>query len=175
MLAARLGSALKYVAMIEGATRLYLFKKNQRNRKSGAALMFVIITFAVIVIFSLIVMQMVSVNLVQSKAQELDLKAYYLSVSGADLCFSALLQQGSNGENDTLLYQNFNPSITAPTPLTDSLTLDGGVANLTVTAITKDGERWIEIQSIAVITGGSRTRKTILDFLYSNPLVQKRS
>jgi type II secretory pathway component PulK len=144
------------------------------NSKNGAALVLVIISLMVITIFSLIVVRIVYGNLTQAKAQEFELQAYYLSLSGTDLCMSALLQQGSGGANDTLLYINFNPAVNAPGTLTDTLTLDDGVVNLTVSAISKSGERWIVIQSAATLNGSAATRTTRLEFMYSNPLVQKK-
>ena len=147
----------------------------QKGKKNGAALAFVIIVLAVLTIFSILVAQIVSGNLKQAKAQELDLQAYYVSVSGSELCLSALLQQGTGGANDTLLFQRFNPSIANPVSMTDHLILDGGVVDLTVSATVLSGERWIVIQSTSTLADSTTTKTTTLEFQYSNPLIQKKS
>lgn len=146
------------------------------SHKCGAALVYVIIAFMVMTIFSVAVISIVFSNLNQVQAQERDLQAYYLSLSGTDLCMAALLQQGVNGANDTLLYKAFDPT-TKPNPvtITDSLTLDGGVVDLTVKAISKNGQRWIEITSVATLSESTQTETTTLQFQYSNYLIQVRS
>jgi hypothetical protein len=146
-----------------------------KGKRNGAALAFVIIVLAVITIFSILVAQLVSGNLKQAKAQELDLQAYYVSVSGSELCFSALLQEGSGGVNDTLLYQKFNPSIANPETLTDHFELDGGTVDLTVSATVLGTERWVVILSTATLADSTTTKTTTLEFQYSNPLIQKKS
>ena len=144
------------------------------NNNKGAALIYVVIVLAVIMIFSALVANYVISNLQQSKYQERVLQAYYLSFSGSDLCLAALLQEGVGGANDTLLYTQFNPSITAPAPLTDTLHLDGGQVDLTISATTRDGERWIVIESEATLNQSGVSQTTFLEFLYSNPLVQNK-
>jgi hypothetical protein len=147
----------------------------QKRRKSGAALAFVIIVLAVITIFSILVAQIVAGNLKQAKAQELELQAYYVSVSGSELCLSALLQEGTGGVNDTLLFRQFNPSISTPGTLTDHLVLDGGAVDLTVSATVLGTERWVVIRSTATLADSATTKTTTLEFQYSNPLIQKKS
>jgi hypothetical protein len=147
----------------------------RKGRRSGAALAFVIIVFAVIMVFAMIVGNIVNSNTVQAKAQERDLQVYYLAQSGIDLCFASLLQQGTGGANDTLLYQKFNTTIVSPTPLTDHLVLDNGSVDLTVTAVVVNSERWVSIQAVATLAGTTTTKTSTLLFQYSNPLVRKLS
>jgi hypothetical protein len=151
--------------------RLYV----ECSKKKGVALTYVVVIFAVIVILSMAIVGMTYTNLVQAKAQEIEMRAYYLSVSGYDLCLSALLQQGSGGQNDTLLYQYFNPTILTPATMTDTLSLPDGVVHLTVSAYAKDGERWISIQSTGTLNSTGTTKTTKLDFMYANPAVQSKS
>lgn len=146
----------------------------QIKMKKGAALIYVVIALAVISIFSLIVANLVLSNLQQAKYQERVLQAYYLSVSGSDLCLAALLQEGAGGSQDTLLFSSFNPTIASPDPLTDTLDLDGGLVYLTVTATTKEGERWIVIESKAVLDDLDVSQTTYVEFLYDNPLIQTK-
>ncbi|MFA9399050.1 MAG: hypothetical protein ACERKV_12415 [Clostridiaceae bacterium] len=150
-------------------------KKN--HKKNGAALVLVLVTFLVICIFTAIISSIIETNLMQAKSQENSMKAYYLALSGSDLCFAALLQKGPSGDNDTLLYKRFNPTNVAPSPLTDTLTLDGGTVDITVTSMPNDayGERWVEIKSIAKLDHSTTKKTVILQFQFSNPSIQKKS
>ena len=73
----------------------------QKLNKRGAALVYVIIVLVVIMIFSTLVVNHVYRNLQQAKYQERVLQAYYLSISGTDLCLAALMQEGVGGSDDT--------------------------------------------------------------------------
>ncbi len=145
------------------------------GKKKGAALAFVIIVFAVIMIFAMIVGNIVNNNLVQARAQERDLQVYYLAQSGIDLCLSSLMQQGTGGANDTLLYQKYNPSVTSPQTLSDHLSLPNGSVDLTISASAVNSERWITIQCLATLSGSSTMKTSTLAFQYSNPLIRKSS
>ena len=149
-------------------------RKNQINRKKGVALIYIVLVLAVITIFSLIVVNYVTSNILQAKTQERTLQAYYLSLSGTDLCLAALLQEGVGGSQDTLLYEHFNPAILNPAPLTDTLVLSDGVVLLDISAETRDGERWIIIESEGVLNSSDVSQTTYLEFLYTNPLIQKK-
>lgn len=154
-----------------------LIKKLRNN--SGAALIFVIVALVVFVIFLAAVSTLFQTNLFQARAQEDNLKAYYISLAGSDLCFAALLQEGPGGENDTLLYKEFSivtkPVISSTPVLTDTLTLTGGAVTVTVQAITVNGQRWVEIKSGATLDSSNAVKTTSLQFQVSNPLVQKKS
>ena len=144
------------------------------NRKQGAALINVVIVLAVIMIFSALLARYFYSNLQQSKYQERVLQAYYLSQSGTDLCLTALLQEGSDGPEDSLLFEKFNPTITSPGELTESLDLVDGTVDLVVSATAKDGERWIVIESKGTLNQSNVSQTTYLEFLYENPLVQNK-
>lgn len=150
-----------------------LSKRLQNN--SGAALVYVLITLVVVTIYIAMIGNLFQSNLKQVKAQEQSIKAYYLALSGTDLCMSSLLQHGTPQEvDDTLLYQNFRPSVITPETLTDDLTLEGGIVNLTVNAVVINEDRWIEIQSIATLDQTGATKKITIQFDYENPLIQKK-
>lgn len=149
------------------------------NNKSGAALINVIITLVIISVYLTIIASIFNSNLQEAKAQENYLKAYSLAVAGYDLTYAALIQQGVGGANDTLLYNNFSvakkPSVSTAPTFTDTMTMPGGVVNITVKAFDKDGERWVEIRSVATLTGSSITKTAIYQFLAANPLIQVKS
>ncbi len=145
------------------------------NNNSGAALIYVLIALVVVTIYIGIIANLFQNNLSQVKAQEQGVKAYYLALSGSELCFASLLQHSTPQEiDDTLLYQNYGPDIITPAILTDTLILDGGVVDLTVSAIIVDGSRWIEIQSVATLDDTGATKKLTIQFDYENPIIQKK-
>lgn len=156
--------------------RIYV---NKYKNKNGASLIIVLVTLLVVSIFCGIIANIAQANLFQAKSQENYLKAYYLALSGSDLCFNALLQKGPGGDNDTLLYKEFSttakPDISATRQLSDNLTLDGGKANIQVKAIVVNGERWVEIKSVGVLDNSTVSKTTTLQFQVSNPLIQKKS
>ena len=153
------------------------------DNQSGAALIFVLLALVIVSIIGAGIASLVHENLMQAKAQEDEMKAYYLSISGSDLCFAALLQENYDayGVKYTLLSKEFTTeahSNPASTPqLTDTLGeadgLEGGSVQITVSAFDKsDGERWVQIVSTATLDSSSVTKKTTLQFQASNPLVQ---
>jgi len=157
---------------------MYHISIKKLGDKSGAALIFVIVALVVFVIFLAAVSTLFQTNLFQAKAQEDNLKAYYLSLAGSDLCFAALLQEGPLGEDDTLLHKLYSVEEHAALPttvLTDTLAMTGGAVSITVHAITKNGDRWVEIQSGADLDDSNINKTTVLQFQVSNPLVQAKS
>ncbi len=158
-------------------------KRIRRNhnirRNDGAALITVMIVLIILSVFIAVISTILMTNLNEAKYQENYVRAYYLAESGTDLCLAALLQEGIGGSNDTLLYKQYSvtakPNIATTPTLTDTMALTGGTVNITVHAITVDGERWVEITSLATLTGTGITKTVTLQFQVSNPLVQKRS
>lgn len=152
---------------------------NKHKNKRGAALIVVLVTLVVICIFCGIIASITQNNLLQAKSQENSLKAYYLALSGSDLYFTALLQKGPGGDNDTLLYKEYStaakPDISATRELTDNLTLNGGKVDIHVKAIEVNGERWVEIKSVATLDNSTVSKATTLQFQVSNPVIQKKS
>lgn len=146
--------------------------KKYAYRKKGAALSYAIIAVLILSVFSVSITFIVLRNVNQSKLQEKNLQAYYIAMSATDLCLAALIQEGSGGENDTLLYAMFRPEVSNPATLTDNISLGDGVVNLTVSAVTKNGERWIEIIAVATLIETGQTHTTNLQFKYSEPRVQ---
>lgn len=151
--------------------------------QSGAALIFVLLALVIVSIFSIAIVNLVHENLSQATAQEDAVKAYYLALSGSDLCYAALMQEGTGGENDTLLYQQFSTAAHADVDATPILTdtmgeadqIEGGTIALTVKAFEREGERWVEINSTATLHDSSVSKTTTLQFLVSNPMIQFKS
>lgn len=151
------------------------------NNERGAALIFVILALVIVSILAMAIASLVRSNLSQTVSQEDNLKAYYLAMSGQELAYAALLQVdtsvGVDPNKNTLVKSYFitgDPAETI-TPLSDTLTLEGGSVDVTVRALDKDTERWVEITSTATLEGSSVTKKVTLQFLATNPIVQIKS
>ncbi len=144
-----------------------------KMNKTGATLTFVIIILAVVSIFSLLVFNLSLSNLAQAKAQERQLQAYYLALSGSELCYTALLQEGTGAVDENQPYEIMFKNASAS--FTETLTLEQGEVNLTISSETVDEDRWIIIGSTSTLTGSSVSSTVWLHFLYSNPIIQKKS
>jgi len=151
---------------------------NVLYKKDGSALMVVLLSFVVIMIFLGSIIMLFKNNLVQTMTQEKSVQAYYLALSGIDLGVSALLQEGAGGENDTLLYKEFSkdmkPNLNNTPTLRHTIDLGDGEVEITIRGMDIDGERWVEVHSIGILKDTSFRRSTNLQFLVSNPSVQKR-
>lgn len=150
-----------------------IFEKAKNDQ--GAALVYVLIVILVVSMYIIIISNLFQSNLKMAKYQEQNMKAYYLAMAGSDLTFTALLQHDTPQEiDDTLLFDHFNPTISSPSALTDTLNFDTGTASITVQAIEIDGNRWIEIESEGTLTDSGVKKKVTVQFDYANPIVQKK-
>lgn len=147
--------------------------------RSGSALVTVLLTLVVVTVLAAAMANLFSGNLSLTKHQERTTQAYYLALTGVELGMAALIQQGVGGETDTLLQQQYSTTAhanVANTPvLTDTLTLDGGRAEISIKAATLNGERWVTIHSVGVLDGNGTSKSTTMRFLVSNPTIQIRT
>ncbi|NLF35046.1 MAG: hypothetical protein GX585_03675 [Clostridiales bacterium] len=150
---------------------------NQR----GAALIFVILALVIVSILAMAIASLVRANLSQTVSEEDALKAYYLALSGQDLIYAALLQEDAHGDTlvDTAFSEAAHANVSGTPILSDTLGdadgLVGGSVSVTVRALEKDSERWVEISSTAALDGSSVTKTITLQFLAENALIQMQS
>lgn len=147
----------------------------------GAALIFVILALVIVSILAMAIASLVHSNLAQTVSEEDTLKAYYLALSGQDLTYAALLQEDVHGDTmvDTVFSEAAHSNVADTPVLNDTLNgddgLEGGSVNVTVRALEKDSERWVEITSAAALDDSSVTKTITLQFLAENPLIQMKS
>lgn len=148
---------------------------HDRKSQKGSALVVVIIVMVLVSIFILGLASVFANNLIQTRYQERKMEAYYLAKSGVDLGIAALMLQGVQGANDTLLYKSYNKSISigATPTLTHTITTAKGHIDITIKALDQDGERWMQIQAVGVLNGNNISRSLKMQFLFENPEVQK--
>lgn len=151
----------------------------------GTALINVMVTLVVVSVFLGIIASIFAANLRETNFQKQRVKAYYLALSGSDLCYAALVKQGVEGgdNTDTMLYERFSkenvPNIASTPTLTVTMDeadgLVGGTATVTISAFDKNGLRWVKIKSTARLTESTVSNTTTLDIQVTNPLVQIKS
>lgn len=141
--------------------------------RDGAALPIVMLIFLVTMILISSVMMIFGSNLRQAKHQEELIKAHYIALSGIDLAVAALLQEGTGGLKDTLLYKQFGSQLllgSTPT-LQDTIVLANGRVDIKIHAIDSSG-RWVEVRAEGALPSNGAKRVIVLKFLADNPEIQ---
>lgn len=145
-----------------------IFKLN--NRRSGSAMVFVVILFLITMIVFAGVNFIFSSNLKMSVAQEENLRAHYLTISGIDITKSTLLSTlyVDAGVEKTMFEKIRADNIAS---LTDSITIDGEVVDIDVTY--DDAEDIITINSTANLKSGN-TKHLALKLEFSGNQYRER-
>ena len=137
-----------------------IFKLN--NRRSGSAIVFVVLLFLITMIVFSSVNFIFSSNLKMSVAQEENLRAHYLTLSGIDITKATLLSTlyVDAGVEKTMFNKIREAKIAS---LTDSITIDGEVVDIEVTF--DEAEDVITINSTANLkSGNTKTLSLELEF-----------
>lgn len=153
-----------------GVVKMAIFSRI--NNKKGISLVFVVLVMLVLSILSVAVFTLFTSNMRQAQLQENHIRAHYVAISGVDVTFSAIMQGTASNR---LLNTYFNkPISTTVNPLTDSLSLDGGDVEVTVSSYIESGNRWILITSTGTLTDGSGVSRTVqMRFRVEYPEIQQ--
>ena len=145
-----------------------IFKLN--NRRSGSAMVFVVILFLITMIVFAGVNFIFSSNLKMSVAQEENLRAHYLTLSGIDIAKSTLLSTlyVDAGVEKTMFEKIRTDNIAL---LEDSIDIDGEVVDIEVTY--DDAEDIITINSTANLKSGN-TKHMALELEFSGNQYRER-
>ncbi len=146
-----------------------IFKLN--SKRSGSAMVFVLILFLITMIVFTSVNFIFSSNLKMSVSQEENLRAYYLTLSGIDITKSTLLSTlyvDADGLDKTMFEKIRTDNIAS---LTDSITIDGEVVDIDVTY--DDAEDIITINSTANLKSGN-TKHLALELEFSGNQYRER-
>lgn len=146
-----------------------IFKLN--NRRSGSAMVFVLILFLITMIIFISVNFIFSSNLKMSVAQEENLRAYYLTLSGIDITKSTLLSTlyvDGAGVEKTMFEKIRMDNIAL---LEDSITIDSEDVDIEVTY--DDTEDVITISSTANLKSGN-TKHLALQLEFSGNQYRER-
>jgi type II secretory pathway component PulK len=138
------------------------------HKRSGSALVTVMIIFAVLMIMSATIMTLFSTNLKQSKYQEDKLRSYYLAQSGIELGYASLMTVVSTPP-DVKFISSFTGAGNIGKVMTDTIDLSDGTVVLTIQSMTDaDGKVWISITSVGTLTGTNISTRTRMKFMADN-------
>ena len=142
------------------------------NNKKGISLVFVVMVMLVLSVLSVAVFTLFTSNMRQAQRQEDMIRAHYVAISGVDVAFAAVMQGTASTR---LLNTYFNKPISnTVNPLTDTVTLDGGTATITISSYIESGNRWVLITSVGTLTDGSAASKTVqMRFRVEYPEIQQ--
>ncbi len=143
--------------------------RNTMNNK-GVSLIFVILVLMVMSILSVAIFTLFTSNMVQAKQQQDSIRAHYIAISGVEVTIGALMQS-----NRSLLTNYFDKAISEypVDPLTDSIELDNGHADIVVSGFVENDERWVMITSTGVLEGSAVSKVIIMKFRVEYPEVQQ--
>lgn len=136
--------------------------------KRGVSLIFVILILVVMSILSIAIFTLFTSNISQAKYQQDSIKAHYVAISGVDVSFAALLQ-----DNHSLLDSYFNKAIDVTVyPISDTINLTNGHANIVISSYIESSERWVLITSTGHVDNSAAIRTIKMNFRLQYPEVQ---
>ena len=145
--------------------------RNVKN-KNGISLIFVVLIMLVVSILSVAIFTLFASNINLARMQQDSIKAHYIAVAGVDVTFAGLTKGTSTNR---LLTTYFDKPINQYPlgPITTSVNLDNGVANVTVTGILEDDLEWVVISSFATLNGSDVTSKIEMRVRVEYPEIQE--
>ncbi|MDX9917459.1 MAG: hypothetical protein RBT15_05515 [Gudongella sp.] len=146
-------------------------KNNLIKKRSGSALMWMLIAFTVLIILSSSAIFIVQQDILETRKQEERLKTYYIALSGIDLTHAALM----NPDDTPMKIENMITKLKSNgnTPITESIIVESegvvrGTANVSVKRVTKDDKDWVQITSIGKLAGKDTSVSTVMRINESN-------
>ncbi len=138
------------------------------NYKKGNAMLFVVLAFALVVIFAAAIAFLFNSNLTQTVKQEENAQAHYIALSGVDIVKSALNKEGAAGTKLIETFWNSSGTLVLPSDgLSDSLTIQSngeiiGVADVKITASGTGSSKEIVITSTGTHAQSGATKTLTL-------------
>lgn len=122
------------------------------KKEEGAALIWTLILFVIVVTLTFSVIFVARQDAIETQMQEQRVKAYYLSLSGIEIGYAALM---SDTSPSTKYIDSFTPTKTAVshTRNIDQGGVTVGSVSVTIGNVTVDGQRWIQIKSVGTLQG----------------------
>ena len=137
--------------------------KQQVSTSNGSALIFIVIVFMVIMIIATSIIAIFSNNLKQTKQRQNSMEAYYLAYSGAEMAFSALMQDEKAKLNELTRINSPLPQLQQ-----NNIAFGNGVINILAKKTNETNfEGWIKITATATLT---KNNQTYVRNLYFDPL-----
>lgn len=148
-----------------------MHKSNILNNKKGISLVFVVLVLLVLSILSMAIFTLFTSNMRQAQRQENVIRAHYLAISGVDVTFAALMQGNTN---ERLVNSYFNEPINIVVdPISDTIEMDAGVVDVTVSTYVEEGNRWVLITSVGTLDTTDSVSQTVeMRFRVEYPEIQ---
>jgi len=132
------------------------------NNSKGSALVFVLLTFLIIVLFSTTVITLFNNNLKQATREEDSIQAYYLAYSGAQMAFTSLI------DNDNELFNQIKDG-TISSLSENNIDFGNGEIDIEVTLSNETNYNgWIKIVSTGTLDESNVSRKRTIYIDSSN-------
>ncbi|MGH4121808.1 MAG: hypothetical protein ACREV6_02525 [Clostridium sp.] len=125
------------------------------KKKKGAALVWVLITFTVLMILMTSVVHIVRQNIFETARQEERIQTYYIALAGVDLTYAALMNPDYDPKKiEAAVIKLKSNSI----PITDTIIInikdvEKGTATVSIDRIEENEINWIRITSIGQLKG----------------------
>ena len=148
-----------------------MHKSNILNNKKGISLVFVVLVLLVLSILSMAIFTLFTSNMRQAQKQENVIRAHYLAISGVEVTFAALMQGDTN---ERLVNTYFNEPINISVdPIEDSIEMDAGLVDVTVSTYVEEGNRWVLITSVGTLDTTDSVSQTVeMRFRVEYPEIQ---
>ncbi len=146
-----------------------LMQNRKILNKNGVSLIYVMLVLFVMVILSFAIFTLFSINLEQARRQEDSMRAHFVALSGVDVTFAALLQNNQELLND-YFRKNIDETIV---PITTTISLDYGHADVEVSSYVESGYRFVLITSVASLDNSDLTKEIKMHFRAEHPEIQR--
>lgn len=150
--------------------------KQRASDERGAALIWAVILFMMVVILSTSVLFLLTQDSKETVDQEDRLKAYYVANSGIEIGYAALMTVVNAGTGEK--YIDTFPAGSGTKSYTQDVKDDTGTkvgaASVTLSNVLVDGKRWIQLRSVGTLEGSGTQVTTSLRIDSSNHEVMVR-
>jgi hypothetical protein len=125
------------------------------KKRKGAALVWVLLVFTVLMILMNSVVYIVRQNIFEASKQEERAQTYYIALAGVDLTYAALMDPANNPKKIEVAVIKLKSD---NKPITDNIIIDinghkKGTATVTIDRIKENEINWIRITSVGQLEG----------------------
>ncbi|MBU3144904.1 hypothetical protein [Clostridium sp. CF012] len=127
------------------------------KKRKGAALVWVLLVFTVLMILMSSVMYIVRQNIFETTKQKERIQTYYIALAGVDLTYAALMNPDYNPkkiEAAVIKLKRDNKPI-IDTIIIDIKGVEKGTATVTIDRIKENEINWIKVTSVGQLKGNS--------------------
>lgn len=125
------------------------------NNRKGSAIVMVVFLFVIIVIITTSVIYIARQNNLETANQEKRIRAYYLSLSGIEIGYAALMAPDSTpGPKYIDRFNASKANVTNTQTIMDGTKTIGKV-DITIGNVIISGKRWIQVKSVGTLAGSN--------------------